>query len=285
MQFTTPLRYPGGKGRLSQYIANVISANRLVGGDYAEVYAGGAGVAVTLLGLEYVRHIHINDVNRAVHAFWWAVLSRTEDLCRRIETCVVSMEEWQRQRAIQAEPDPDPLDLGFSTFFLNRTNRSGIVLGGVIGGKEQSGKWKLDARFNRVDLIERVRRIGRLRRRINLYNMDAAAMIAEVLPGIPRRSLVYLDPPYYVKGAGLYEHHYRHVDHVEIARLVRTINQPWLVSYDNAPQITQLYQDYRQQTFGLNYSANRRYSGSEVMVFSNGLVTPPKVFVSRAAVA
>jgi len=285
MQFTTPLRYPGGKGRLSQYIANVISANRLVGGDYAEVYAGGAGVAVTLLGLEYVRHIHINDVNRAVHAFWWAVLSRTEDLCRRIETCVVSMEEWQRQRAIQAEPDPDPLDLGFSTFFLNRINRSGLVLGGVIGGKEQSGKWKLDARFNRVDLIERVRRIGRLRRRINLYNMDAAAMIAEVLPGIPRRSLVYLDPPYYVKGAGLYEHHYRHVDHVEIARLVRTINQPWLVSYDNAPQITQLYQDYRQQTFGLNYSANRRYSGSEVMVFSNGLVTPPKVFVSRAAVA
>lgn len=285
MQFNTPLRYPGGKGRLSQYIANVITANRLVGGDYAEVYAGGAGVAVTLLGLEYARHIHINDVNRAVHAFWWAVLTRTEDLCQKIEECEVSIEEWERQREIQAELDPDPLDLGFSTFFLNRTNRSGIVLGGVIGGKDQSGKWKLDARFNRQDLVERVRRIGRLRRRINLYNMDAAAMIADVLPNIPRRSLVYLDPPYYVKGAGLYEHHYSHTDHEQIAGLVRTISQPWLVSYDNAPQIIQLYRDYRQQVFGLNYSANTRYKGSEVMVFSNELVTPPQVFVSRAAVA
>lgn len=285
MQFNTPLRYPGGKGRLSQYIADVMSANRLVGGDYAEVYAGGAGVAITLLGLEYARHIHINDLNRAVHAFWWATLHRTEELCRKIREARMTIEEWNRQRAVQLQSDPDPLDLAFSTFFLNRTNRSGIVLGGVIGGKRQDGPWKLDARFNRDDLIGRIQRIGRLRRRINLYNLDATKMISCVLPDISRKSLIYLDPPYYVKGAGLYEHHYQHEDHAEIARLVGSISQPWLVSYDNVPPIVELYSPYQKSIFGLNYSAQSRYKGSEVMIFSPGLATPHEVKVSRAAVA
>ena len=285
MQFQTPLRYPGGKGRLSQYIADVMAQNRLVGGDYVEPYAGGAGVAITLLRLEYARHIHINDLNRAVHAFWWASLHRTEDLCKRIRTTRVTMREWHRQRAVQALADPEPLDLAFSTFFLNRTNRSGIVLGGVIGGKEQAGEWKLDARFNKPDLIDRIERIGRLSRRINLYNLDAAKMITEILPDVPRRSLVYLDPPYYVKGAGLYEHHYQHDDHAQIARTVESIKQPWLVTYDNVPQIRMLYGQHRQEIFGLRYSAQSRYEGSEVMIFSPGLITPDEVVVSRAAAA
>lgn len=285
MQFNTALRYPGGKGRLAQYIADVMSANRLVGGDYVEPYAGGAGVAITLLGLEYARHIHINDLNRAVHAFWWAVLNRNEGLCKRIRSTRVTLREWRRQRDVQTAESPDPLDLAFSTFFLNRTNRSGIVLGGVIGGKEQAGSWKLDARFNKEDLVYRIERIGRLRRRINLYNLDASQMIENVLPELPRRSLVYLDPPYYVKGAGLYEHHYGHDDHDRISHLVGTITQPWLVSYDNVPQICDLYRKYRQQAFGLNYSAQSRYKGAEVMIFSDGLLTPSEITVSRAAAA
>jgi DNA adenine methylase len=260
-------------------------ANRLVGGDYVEPYAGGAGVAITLLGLEYARHIHINDINRAVHAFWWAVLNENEALCGRIRRTRVTMREWQRQREVQTEDCPSPLDLAFSTFFLNRTNRSGIVLGGVIGGKAQAGEWKLDARFNKEDLISRIERIGRWRRRINLYNLDAAHMLTEVLPQLPKRSLVYLDPPYYVKGSGLYEHHYKHSDHAEIARMVGQISQPWLVSYDDVPEIRELYLGYRQQPFSLTYSAQSRYQGAEVMIFADKLATPDEVITSRSAVA
>ena len=156
MQFITPLRYPGGKGRLSQFVADIIQDNGLTGGHYVEPYAGGSAVALSLLMLEYASHVHINDLNRSVHAFWEAVLSDTDRLCARIKSKRISMAEWNRQRAIQADLDADPLDLAYSTFFLNRTNRSGIILGGVIGGKNQDGPWKLNARFNKLDLIQRI---------------------------------------------------------------------------------------------------------------------------------
>ena len=287
MSFNTPLRYPGGKGRLTQYMGRVIEMNGLTDGHYVEPYAGGAGIAISLLFLEYVRKIHLNDVNPAVHAFWDAVLGHTEDLCRMITDTSITMDEWRRQRAIQQRPhEVSAVELGFSTFFLNRTNRSGIISGGVIGGKEQTGAWKLDARFNKGDLVRRIERIAAFRSRIALTNIDAAAFIRDHLPTIPNKALVYLDPPYYVKGQGLYQNHYRHDDHAEIADLVRTaITQRWIVSYDNHTAIKELYTGLRQEEFGLHYSANNRFTGSEVMIFQDGLRTPDKVEPSRAAAA
>lgn len=283
-QFNTPLRYPGGKGRLTQFIANTMDANGLTGGHYAEAYAGGAAIAVALLKLEYASHIHINDLNRSVYAFWHCVLHDTEALCRRIRRTRVSMAEWRRQRAVQDLADVEMLDLAFSTFFLNRTNRSGIIRGGVIGGKQQSGHWKLDARYNKDDLIGRIERISALRSRISLYQCDAAKFIVDVLPTVPRRTFVYLDPPYYVKGKGLYEDHYEHDDHAEIADLVSGIRQPWVVSYDNVDPIRQLYQKQRQFFFGLRYSAQSRYEGSEILVAGPG-VTIGEIRPSRAIAA
>lgn len=285
MQFTTPLRYPGGKGRLTQVVAEIMEENGLVGGHYVEPYAGGAGVAVSLLMLEYASHIHINDLNPSIHAFWDAVLNDTERLCALIRNKRISMAEWRRQQSVQQDPDADPLDLAYSTFFLNRTNRSGIILGGVIGGKAQEGPYKLNARFNKTDLIRRIERIATFRYGISLHNRDAAELIDKLLPNIPRRSLVYLDPPYYVKGKGLYQNHYRHDDHAVIAAKVAKIRQPWIVSYDNVPQIESLYLGYRSKVFGLKYSAQSRYVGSEIMFFSDGMKIPSEIIPSRAAAA
>lgn len=283
-QFNTPLRYPGGKGRLTQFIADTMRDNGLTGGHYAEAYAGGAAIAITLLRLEYARHIHINDLNRSVHAFWHCVLHDTEALCRRIKDTRVSIAEWRRQRRVQDLEDVEMLDLAFSTFFLNRTNRSGIIRGGVIGGKQQAGAWKLDARYNKVDLTTRIQRIAALRSRITLYQHDAVEFIRRVLPTLPRRTFVYLDPPYYVKGKGLYEDHYEHADHTEIARLVTTIRQPWVVSYDNVEPIRQMYKQHRQFFFGLRYSAQSRYEGSEILVAGPG-VAVGEIRPSRAIAA
>lgn len=284
-QFVTPLRYPGGKGRLTQFVADLMSNNKLEGGHYIEPYAGGAGVAMSLLMLEYASHAHINDLNRSVHAFWKAVLEDTDSLCSLISRNRVSMAEWNRQRAVQQDQHADTLEIAYSTFFLNRTNRSGILLGGVIGGKAQRGEWKLNARFNKKDMIGRIEKIASFRHRISLYNLDAAQLIENILPTIPRRSLVYLDPPYYVKGKGLYEDHYQHQDHAGIAKLVSKIEQPWIVSYDNVPQIRKLYSEFRRRTFGLNYSAQNRYEGKEVMFFSDGLEIPKELIPSRAQAA
>lgn len=273
--FYSPLRYPGGKGALSNFMKVVISQNRLSDGEYTEVYAGGAGVAWALLFEEYVRFIHINDLSKSVMSFWHCVVYSTDELCRLIQETPVTIEEWYRQRIVQRKPEEhSTLELGFSTFFLNRTNRSGILKGGVIGGKDQSGKWKLDARFNRKDLIERIRRISQYSSRIKLYNLDAVSFMQEVLPGLTKKNLVYLDPPYYKKGQDLYENHYRQEDHKQIAELVTNqVKQPWIVSYDAAPEIISLYKGYNQLLYSISYSAQDRYAGAEVIIYS-GLKVP-----------
>lgn len=273
--FTSPLRYPGGKGALANFFKLVIRENKLLDGHYVEVYAGGAGVAWPLLFGEYVQRVVVNDINKSVYAFWLAVLQTPEDLCKLIYDVPVTIDEWWRQRAVQLQPAKyTPLELAFSTFFLNRTNRSGIIRGGVIGGKAQAGKWKLNARFNKPDLIMRIERIARYADRINIYNMDAALFMTDVLPVLPLKALVYLDPPYFAKGNDLYEDHYAPDDHAKIANLVLKVSQPWVVSYDDAPEIAGLYRDHRKLTYNINYSAQIRYTGAEVMLFSPALVIP-----------
>ncbi len=274
--FTSPLRYPGGKGALANFVKLVVIRNGLRDGHYAEPYAGGAGIAWPLLFGEYSRHVHINDLSIQVYSFWRAVLDHTESLCRLISDTHVSMATWNRQRNVHDNPGSfSLLEVGFSTFFLNRTNRSGILTGGVIGGKRQQGVWKLDARFNKRDLIARIVKIARYRDRISLHNMDALAFMRTVLPRLPHRSLVYLDPPYFGKGKGLYENRYRPEDHKEVAEAVtRRLSLPWIVSYDTDREIAHLYKGHRARRYDLSYSAQSRYAGSETMFFSPGLTLP-----------
>lgn len=272
-RFTSPLRYPGGKGKLSSFIKLFMLENDLIGSEYIEPYAGGAAVALSLLYENYASHVHINDLNRSVSAFWRAVLAHTDELCRRVADTPVSVGEWHRQREIQLQPEANLLDLAFSTLFLNRTSRSGIIGGGIIGGVDQSGKWKIDARFNRADLVRRIQKVARHRSRITVTSLDAADYIADHLPTI-ETGFVYLDPPYFVKGKGLYQNYYGYADHAKIASLVNGIRQPWIVSYDAAAEIRELYGQYSAVEYDLNYSAQERYRGTELMFFRPGLRRP-----------
>jgi DNA adenine methylase len=283
--FDTPLRYPGGKGRLAQYVIDVFKMNDLTGGHYVEAYAGGAGIAFPLLYLEYASHIHLNDLNKSVYAFWRSVCDDTDALCKLVRDKPLTVAQWKKQRAVQADKNASQLELGFSTLYLNRTNRSGILKGGIIGGLDQSGEWKLDARFNRKNLIQRIEKISRFSPRISLYNRDAADFLSNELPKISKQSLIYLDPPYYVKGSELYENHYKPDNHAKIAALVSKIKQRWIVSYDNVPAIRKLYAGYDWETFGLRYSVQDRYAGKEIMVFCPGLETPASVIPWRGIAA
>lgn len=272
-RYVSPLRYPGGKGKLAGFVKLCMIDNELVGSEYVELYAGGASVALTLLFEEYASHIHINDLSPSVAAFWRTVVGEPDELCSRIADVPVTVQEWYEQREVQGSDVPSDLDLGFSTFFLNRTSRSGIIGGGVIGGYDQTGKWKIDARFNREDLIRRVKKIARHRSRITITEIDAAEYIRRRLPEI-EPAFVYLDPPYYVKGADLYRNSYSHEDHEEIAALVGEIKQPWIVSYDAAPAIRRLYAKYSPTTYGVRYSAQARYSGTELILAKPGVALP-----------
>lgn len=281
--FSTPLRYPGGKGKFCHFIKQVFESNDLLDGHYAEPYAGGAGVALELLFHEYASTIHINDFDPAVHAFWDAAVNHTDELCKIIADTDVNMENWHRYKQVMTNPnDFSSLELAMATFFLNRTNRSGILKAGVIGGKDQAGKWKLDVRFNKTDLIRRIDLIGRFKNRIKVYNKDANLFLEEVLPSLPLKSLVYLDPPYYVKGSGLYRNFYNHQDHVQIAGALIAVKHPWIVSYDNVPEIKEIYSAYRQDEYFLSYTAQLKKKGSEVMIYGPSIVPPANAFARDA---
>lgn len=276
MRFSTPLRYPGGKGKLTGFIKKTIKDNDLEGCSYVEPYAGGAGVALSLLYDGYVSSIHLNDLNRSIYAFWHSALYENDALCDLIERTSITMDEWNLQRAVQDDAEGKSLlELGFSTFFLNRTNRSGIIKGGVIGGKGQLGKWTLDVRFNKTDLIKRLHKIKEHNERIFIYNYDAAFLLKNVIPKIKSKTLVYLDPPYYVKGQGLYQNFYQHDDHVEISNIIKEkLETSWIVSYDAAPEIIEMYEKENKIIYGLHYSAQKKHVGSEVMFFSEDLLVP-----------
>ena len=276
MAFNTPLRYPGGKGKLTCFFKLVFEQNDLMDGHYVEAYAGGAGIAINLLLHEYASCIHLNDLNHAVYAFWAAVLNTPDELCRLINDTKVSMPEWYRQKEVITNPEGySLLEVAFATFYLNRTNRSGIILGGVIGGKNQEGPWKIDARFNKPDLIARINKIALYRSRIHLYNLDAYEFIREVPPNLPKKSLIYLDPPYFNRGQDLYQNHYQPSDHKRMASFVKKhVARHWIVSYDHASEIVRMYNGCPMIEYGINYSAQGRYHGAEVMFFSKNLQIP-----------
>lgn len=272
----SPLRYPGGKGKLARFVAQIIRSNNLSDGLYVEPYAGGAAVAWELLLTGVVRKVAINDLNRPVYAFWKSVLDHTDDLIRLIHDTPVTIDVRDKMKTIMSSKEKiHDLELGFSLFFLNRTNRSGILNAGVIGGRNQTGPWKIDARYNKHDLISRIERIAQARRRISLTNMDAIDFLMNKSPDWSDRTLVYLDPPYYKKGRDLYYDFYEHDDHAKVANTVHSLkNCSWLVSYDDISPIHSLYEREQCLQYTIGYSARERLQGKEAMFFSKNLRVP-----------
>ncbi|CAA1274395.1 DNA adenine methylase [Klebsiella pneumoniae] len=276
MAFYTPLRYPGGKGKLAYYLKGIIKHNSLLDCHYIEPFAGGAGVALELLMQEYVHKVTINDYDPAIYSFWHSILNNCEEFCEKIHQTEVSMNTWYEQKEIlSANSYDDLLSLGFAAFFMNRTNRSGILNAGVIGGKAQAGKWKLDVRFNKEDLVNRIKRIAAYKDRIIIQNKDTLDLLIDLSIKSHENTLMYLDPPYYVKGQELYRNFYEHQDHVDIKnQLLKMPILHWIATYDNTEQIKEIYKGQTIIDFDLQYSAQSKRVGSEVIIFSKNLKIP-----------
>ena len=281
----SPLRYPGGKGKLAKFMAAVVRANGLSDGRYIEPYAGGAGIAWELLITGVVRRVLINDISQHVCAFWICVLQHTEELCRQIRNVPLTMEEWDRQKEIFRRPeDASTLELGVSCFYLNRTNRSGILNGGMIGGRKQEGEWRMDARFNREDLIRRIVKIADFANRIETSRADALVFLRERSGELGKKDLIYVDPPYFEKGRLLYYDAYEPGDHVEVAKVLSGLETPrWVVSYDNVDAIRRLYAFAPRLQYTIGYTARERKQGHEVMFFSKGMAVPEIARPMRAS--
>jgi DNA adenine methylase len=276
----TPLRYPGGKAKLAPFVKSLLKQNRLLDGEYVEPYAGGAAIGLELLFHEYVSRIHINDVSKPLHAFWKSVLNHTEEFCRLVVKVPLTVAQWDKQKRVLDHPaDHDDVQIGFAFFFLNRTNRSGILNGGIIGGRDQTGPWKIDARYNAKELAHRVQAIARMKHRISLTRQDALKFLSAGASRWPHETLIYLDPPYYIKGRELYYDYYEPGDHASVAEFMmnKAHRQRWIVSYDNVSAIRRLYKGARHVVYDIGYSARSASRGSEVMFFCDRLNVPPLI--------
>lgn len=267
-RFYSPLRYPGGKASLSNFLFDTIDYNQIVNCTYVEPYAGGAGAALSLLFLEKVDQIIINDLDNSIYSFWKATLDYTESFIEKIINVAVTIEEWHQQKYIYKDKCSSEFDRGFATFFLNRTNRSGIIGGGPIGGKEQKGKWKINARFDKDKMIDRIRKISLYRSRIKILNMDGIELMKQIFN--MENIFVYIDPPYYEKGSSLYLNHYCDSNHIELANFLNDNKDvSWLLTYDNVPEINALYPDRTVIEFDLHYHINKPKKSKEILIKSD----------------
>ncbi len=282
----SPLRYPGGKTSICNMVAKIIVDNDLSRGHYIEPYAGGCGLALSLMFKGHVHELHLNDIDRSICSFWNAILNQTEDFIEKIRSTPVTIDEWHAQRQVQDnKSDADDFQLAFSSFFLNRTNRSGVIVkAGAIGGLSQDGDYKIDCRFHKENLIEKIKRIAKYKHRIHFYNMDALDFIDHVKKFLPKeKSFFCIDPPYYVKGSTLYANFYEPKDHRDIAKKLLKLNRPWVLTYDNTPEIQDLYKTKRQYLFNLNYSVATKRVGTELLVASDDLIISPTLKLAAVA--
>lgn len=272
-RFHSPLRYPGGKNKLAAFIAQVCKDNNIYG-HYVEPYSGGASVALFLLLENFVDHITINDKDRSLYAFWYSILNHSDEFIERIKETPITIDEWLKQKDIQKYKESTNLfDLGFSTFYLNRTNRSGIITAGVIGGQKQTGNYLMDCRFNKDGLIKRIKRIANRAENITLYNLDALVLMQTIDYPVDN-TIVYFDPPYYNKASSLYMNHYDPLDHIDVRDGITKLPYLWVVSYDNTEEISSLYSEFTTKEFEFKHTAYESRVGKEIMFFSEKLDLP-----------
>ena len=271
----SPLRYPGGKSKIAPFVALLIEKSNISECTYIEPFAGGAGVALFLLFEGIAADVVINDYDKAIYSMWKAILCETESFINLVKTAPLTIDEWKKQKNIYTNQNNKySLELGFSTFYLNRTNRSGILAAGPIGGYDQTGNYLIDARYNRESLVERIEKIAMYKKHIHLYNKDIESFITNYLPKYQENAFVYFDPPYYNKGKELYKNYFIHTDHERISRLIRELNCFWMVTYDDVKEIRELYKDYECKQFDLIYSVANSGKKSEIMFLSNDNLWP-----------
>ena len=273
----SPLRYPGGKSKIAPLIRLIIEKTGSSDSTYIEPFAGGAGVALSLLIEGVVDQVVINDYDKANYSFWRALKEAPQELIDLIEHTPLTIDEWKHQKDIYSTQNKRySVELGFAAFYLNRTNRSGILSAGPIGGYNQTGNYGMDARFNRDALIGRIQEIAKYKSQIVVYNKEIRSFISGVIPKYQANAFVYFDPPYFENGQRLYKNFFSPTDHTDIAlSIINGVNCPWVITYDDVPELRGIYSNYVQRRYNLNYSAANKGKGSEIIIFKDSYLLPP----------
>lgn len=278
----SPLRYPGGKTQLYDFVKHTITLNKLSNTIYCEPFSGGSGVAIALLLANDVEQVILNDFDISIYSIWHAILNDADKFIKGIEDMPITIEEWNNQKTIynqrlSQDPQEYDFDLALATFFLNRTNRAGIITGGPIGGHSQKSKYDLGCRFNKSDLINKIKNINKQKERIQLYNLDAVDLVNNILlTKDPQNLFTYFDPPYYKQGQNLYKNSFDDKKHLQLSNASRQMDGfKWIATYDNESRIRDIYNDRHIYEYTLQYSANNTRKETELLFHSNVTIIEP----------
>lgn len=276
----SPLRYPGGKALLAGYIADVLEAHLLVGCTFYEPYLGGASVSLELLGKGSISNAVWVERDPLVYAFWRSVLTDPDGLCAAIDDLDVSIETWEGFQHYREVRTPrtrkySVLELGVAGLFFNRTNFSGIIGAGPIGGRSQSSKYGIDCRFNKERIKEQIRSVSTYSDLITIHYDDAVDFMRKNSEALSTGfCFTYIDPPYYSQGRKLYRYFYEEQHHIDLADFIGKQGYPWLISYDDHARIKELYAENRIQPIYLDYNVKSSKRATELLI-SNIEIPPP----------
>jgi len=266
------LRYPGGKAKIYKTVRDIVVANDLSGKTYCEPYSGGFGLGLKLMLNGDIEKFIINDYDRHIYSFWKSVFSHTKKLIEKIRNTDITIEQWHIQKNIYNNPKGKTIvEIGFSTLFLNRTNFSGILMSGPIGGFEQTGSYLIDCRFNKENIIELIEHIAKFKKNVKVYRKDAIKLIKKLKP-IERDVFYNFDPPYVNKGEELYLNAYKHNDHIALGKEIDNVKTKWIMTYDNVELIKGIYSKYNQVEFDLLYSVSSKRKEKELMISNMQLI-------------
>lgn len=265
MALSSPLRYPGSKQRLIPEVVKFVEKNFLAGMSFVEAYAGGASVSLGLLSLDIVQSVDLVEYDPLVSAFWRAVFLHTDELVGKIDEMDVSLETWTRLGPFRedASSSSDVLEAAVACIFFNRTNYSGVLGAGPIGGQSQSSGYMIDCRFNKSEITRRIRAAARYKDRVRVHHADAVEFLAHA---DLRNSWVYLDPPYHTVGRKLYRYKYEDLDHLRLRNALCNLQAPWLLSYNLLQETVDLYRNFDQTVVRLPHSARTSKSDLELLV-------------------
>lgn len=279
MAIHNPLRYPGAKSKLYEYVRDLLAQENLRNCTFIEPFAGSCALSLKLLENRDIGHAVVNERDPLIYSFWVSVFQHTDELLELIENTPITLNEWHRYSEYRNSENlfgKTVVEKGFACLFLNRTNFSGILNANPLGGKAQTSQYKIDCRFNRESLMTSVQQLSQFADRITVCNHDALDFMKRRLKNRrPNSFFVYIDPPYYKAGPELYRYYYSHADHEALANYIKPKAFPWLISYDDAPEIHQLYETSTFVNLHMDYSVHTSRKGSELLI--SNLEIPPLV--------
>ena len=275
----TPLRYPGGKAWLTNYVESFICYNRLNVDTIVEPYGGSAAVSIRLLQRGIVKQAFISETDPLIVAFWKTVIERNKELIEYVNSYEVNLDTWhlfKRYISTSEISKHNEIELAGAFLFLNRTSYSGILKAGPLGGRNQVSKYKIDCRFNKIAIAKKIREIARLEGKIHIVESDGLKFMKKISAAPVDNTLFYVDPPYYGAGKLLYRHYFEEQDHVNLSHFLKAFNLPWLLSYDNAEFIKNLYEGSKSSSVYTDYQSGHFKKGVKELLISNKPIPPFK---------